>query len=123
MADEMGVPDLQRAQHVTGAGGGERRIVLLPARAPPPPPPSRGSRTQQGVALLEHPIEVGAYSGEARRAGDEQIVEETAALGRVALDQREVLGREQHRPQQAEGVAGPARRGSGSPGRGWHVPD
>ena len=48
--------------------------------------------------------------------GDEQVVEEPAPLARVALDQREVLGREQHRAQQAEHLARARHGGAVDPG-------
>ena len=47
---------------------------------------------QQRVALSQHPVVVGPDPGQARRAQHQQVVEEAAAVGRVALDQRQVLG-------------------------------
>ena len=73
-------------------------------------PHRRAGRLEQGVALLEHPVVVGAHAGQPRRTRDQQVVEEPAALGRVALDDREVLGREQHGPQQAQHLPGPRHR-------------
>ncbi len=62
---------------------------------------------EQAVALLEHPVVVAAHPGEARLPGHQQLVEEAAPLPRVALDQRQVVGREQHGPQDPEHLAGP----------------
>ncbi len=110
VAGQMGVPDLQRAERVTGAGSGEPRLRLLAAGALPSPWPGLHGAAQQGAALLEHPVVVSPYAGEAGRAGDQQIVEEPAPIGGVALHEREVLGGEQHRAEQAEDVARPGDR-------------
>ena len=62
---------------------------------------------QQGVALLEHPVVVAADAGQPRGAGDQQLVEEAATLGGVAPDEREVLRREEHRPDQTQQLPRP----------------
>ena len=74
--------------------------------------PGRGAAQscgpEQRVALLQHPVVVGAGAGVPRPPVEhEQVVSEPAALGRVALDQREVVGCEQDGAHQAEQVAGP----------------
>ena len=73
-------------------------------------------RPQQCVALLDHPVVVGPHPGVPRLPGDQQVVEVAPALGRVAADQFQVLRREQHHPQRAEHVAGPADRRTVEPG-------
>ena len=75
-----------------------------------------GGRLQQGVALAQHLVVVGAHPGPAGLARDEQLVEEPAPLRRVALDQGEVLGREQHGAQRAEHLSGPLHRRAAEPG-------
>ena len=57
---------------------------------------------EQGVALLEHPLVVRLHAGQPRRAQDHEVVEEAAPLRRVALDQGEVLRREEHGPHQTD---------------------
>ena len=94
----MGVPDVEGAQ------------VDLLGRAGPAPDLSSALR------CLQHPVVVGADAGEARRARDQQVVEEPAPLGRVALDQRQVLGGEQHGAQDAEDLPGPRHRRPVDPG-------
>ena len=76
----------------------------------------RRRRLQQGVALLEDLVVVGAHARPARLALDEQVVEEAAPLRRVALDEGEVLGGEEHGAHRAEHVAGPRHRGAAEPG-------
>jgi len=87
---QVRIPHLEGREHVVGAA---------PAAA------RRGGGLQQSVALLEDPVVVRAHAGHPRGPRDEQVVEEPAALGGVALHQREVLGREQHRAQKAEHLA------------------
>ena len=65
---------------------------------------------EQRVALAQDPVEVGAQRVDAGVEGDQQVVEVAAPLPRAALHQLEVVGREHHRPQGAEQVAGPAQR-------------
>ena len=65
---------------------------------------------EQRRPLLEHPVVVGAHGREAGTPGDQQVVEEPAPLARVAAHQREVLGGEQHRAQDAQDVPGPGHR-------------
>ncbi len=86
----MAVPDLQ---------GGE-----VGALAATGPAGHRGG-LQEGVALLEHPLVVLPDPGQPGRAGGQQLVQEAPALPRVALDQGEVLGGEQHGAQQAQHIA------------------
>ncbi len=111
----MGVPDLQSAQDVSGARRREPGVPLGPSAAPGASA-GLGGRTQQRAALLEHPVVVGTYPGEPGRPGHQQLVEEAAPLRRVALDQRQVLGREQHRAQQADDVPRPGHRRAVEPG-------
>ena len=101
---QVGVPDVQGGQIAAAAGAADLAGQVR--------------RAQQGVALLEHPVVVGAHAGVAGLAGDQQVVEVAAPLGRVAADQRQVLRREQHQPQRAEHVAGPASPASGRAGPG-----
>ncbi len=91
LARQVGVPHVQRRQ--------VRRRPALAQRST--------RRLEQRVALLEHPVVVGPHASHPRLTGDEQVVEETAAIRRVALDQREVLGGEQHGAQDAQYLAGP----------------
>ena len=70
----------------------------------------RARGLQQRRALLEHPLVVGADAGQPRGSGHDQLVEEPAALGRVAPHDGQVLRREQHRAQRAEHSRG---RGTG----------
>jgi hypothetical protein len=73
-------------------------------------------RPEQRVALLDHPVVVGADPGIAGLPGDQQVVEVAAAFRRVAADQLEVLGGEEHHPQGAEHVARASDRGPVEPG-------
>ena len=59
--------------------------------------------------MLEHPVVVGPHPGHPRRPHDQHVVQETAALGRVAAHQGQVLRREQHRPQRAQDVPCPGQ--------------
>ncbi len=81
---ELVVPDLQAGR-------------LVAARRP-------GGLEQCG-SLLDHAFVVGTDAGVARPAGDQQVVDETAPFGRVALDDRQILRREQHAPQRAKRVS------------------
>src|SRR5205823_9530280 len=45
------------------------------------------------------------HPGVTRRAGDQEFVDEPAPLRRIALHQRQILRREQHRAQISEHVA------------------
>ena len=73
-----------------------------PARPPRAAPQDRRRRLQQGAPLFEDPVVVRAHAGPARLALHQQVVQEPAPGGRITLDQRQVLGREEHRPQMAE---------------------
>ena len=95
-----------RRRRWPGASPRPRGSAGPPARAPRAPAPD----LQQGVALLEHPVVVGPHPGVPRRAQHQQVVEEPAALGRVALDEGQVLGGEQHAAQDAEHLPGPRHR-------------
>ena len=75
--DEPLVPELER-----------RELALGDPRA--------ARRLQQGVALPQHPVVVGEHAGEPRRQLHEQLVEEPAPPRRLAADQREIFGGEQH---------------------------
>ena len=92
------------ARRRAGRGGRPRRRAWRTSPCARRTPAAGG--LEQGVALLEHPVVVLADAGQPRRPRDQQFVEEPPPLGGVALDQGEVLRREQHRPQDAEHVAG-----------------
>ena len=64
---------------------------------------------QQGVALFQHPVVVAARRGMLRNEADQQLVEEPAPVGRIALDQGQVLGRKEHRLADSQDVPGPDR--------------
>ncbi len=87
-----------------------------PAARPAVPARPSAAGLQQGVALLEDPVVVGAHPGHPRRAGGDQLVQETAPLTGVALDQREILRREQHGAHDAEHVTRFDLRGPVDPG-------
>jgi hypothetical protein len=55
--------------------------------------------------LLEGPLVVRAHGRETRGAGHQQVVQELPPVGRIPLDQGQILRREQHRAQVAERVA------------------
>ena len=95
---QVAVPDVERA-HVTAAATDRRAGGL-----------------QQGVALAHDTLVVGPHAGEPGRARDEQVVQEPAAAVRVALDERQVLRREQHRPEHPEDLPGPGDRPPVEPG-------
>src|SRR5579883_691223 len=94
----MSIPDIERAQV---------RGLSSPGTAPD----HRGG-AQECVALLERTFVVRAHCGVAGSAGDEQLVDEPAALCRIAFDQGEVFRGEQDRAQIAEDIAGPADWGT-----------
>ncbi len=96
---QVPVPHVQRADVPAAAG-----------------PPRRAGRLQQGTALLEHPVVVGAHPGEPRRAQHQQLVHEPPPLPRVAPDQGQVLGGEQHGAQDAQHVTRPRHRAPVDPG-------
>jgi len=95
---QVGVPDVER--------GGDRLAGLPVALGAA----LRAGGLQQGGALLEHPVVVGADRSVPGGHRDEQVVEEPPAVARVALDQGEVLGGEQHRAEHAEHLARPGQR-------------
>ena len=101
---EVGVPDAQRGQG-----------CLLVA-----PSISTAARVagglQQGVALAQDALVVGPGAGEARGAQHEQVVEEPPPLGRVSLDQGEVLRGEDHGADEPDQVAGLRQRRLVDPG-------
>ena len=118
------VPDVEGAGGQAGRGG-IQAVVLRAAgtvvaaaagRAYARADGGRPARLEQRRPLLEHPLVVGADPGVPGRGGDQQLVEEPPALLRVALDQGQVLGREQHRAQHAEHLPGPRHRGPVEPG-------
>jgi hypothetical protein len=65
---------------------------------------------QQRVSLLDDAFVVGPHAGVARLSGDEQVIEVPASFGRIALNDLQVLRREQHQPQRADNVAGAPHR-------------
>ena len=66
-------------------------------------PESRAGRgLQQRRPLSEHFLVVGPDRRHPRPADRGQIVEVTPPIPRVATDQRQILGREQHRAQHTE---------------------
>src|SRR4029077_15480580 len=93
--DELFVPDLQACRVTAACGPG---------------------RLEQRAALLNDAFIVGADPRVARAAGDEQIIEVSATLGRIAFDDRQVLRCEQNTSQRAERIPGPAQRGAVEPG-------
>ena len=94
-------------------------FAVSPDRAAPASLAQHGRRRlQQCVALLEDLVVVGAHPRPARLPLHEQVVEEPAALRRVALDQGEVLGGEEHGAHRAEHVAGPRHAATGRAGPG-----
>ena len=105
-------PRAHRPARPRPAAGGRRARRPGPARADRPPP----QRLEQGRPLPQHPLVVGPYTGVAWRARDQQVVEKPAALLRVALDQGQVLGREQDGAQHPEHLAGAAHRRTVEPG-------
>ncbi len=99
--DELLGPDVEGAP---GGGLGRRAqgAVLL----------------QQVVALLQHPVVLAARGRERGAALAQEVVEVAPALPRVAADDRDVLGREEHHPQHAQRVRGPAHVLAVHPGPG-----
>ncbi len=84
----------------------QRRQIQLPTTVAP-----RHRRgLEQRVALLEHPVVVRAHPRHPRRPGRDQLVQKAAPLTRIALDQRQILRREQHRPHDAQHVPRPDLR-------------
>ena len=114
---QVAVPDLEGVQGVARASSTGSSAGLVPTAAQ-----HRRGRLQQRVALLEHPVVVRPHPGPAGLPRDQQVVQEPAPLAGVALDQGQVLGREQHRAQRAEHVARPRHRRRGSAGPGWPCP-
>ncbi len=99
-AGQMLVPDVQR-----------RQIHL------PPAVPARQRRGfQQGVALLEDAVVVRTHPGHPRRTRGDQLVQEPPALPRVPLHQRQILRREQHRPDDPQHIPRPDLGGPVDPG-------
>lgn len=56
-------------------------------------------RLEQRRALSQNLVIVRAHTPEAGETGGQQFVEEPPTVPRVAADEREILGREQHRPE------------------------
>ena len=94
MGDQLLVPDVQAGWIAAACGTGG---------------------LEQRAALLDDALVVGADAGVPRAAGDQQVVEVAAPLGRIALDDRQVLRREQDAAQRAERVPRPAQRGAVEP--------
>ena len=63
------------------------------------------TRAQQRVAVPQHALEVAARGVVAGRETAQQIVEEVAAVGRTALHELQVVGREHGDAQQAREIA------------------
>ncbi len=85
----------------------------LPAAPPPGAPAAAAGRrglAQQGAALAQHLVEVGAHAGQPGRERHQRVVHEPAPPLGVPLDEGEVLRREQHRAQRPEHVAGARQR-------------
>ncbi len=91
---ELRVPDVERPQVRTG----------------PTAPHRRTGRLQQRGPLAQHPLVVRDDAGDPGCQLHEEVVEESATPVRVALHEREVLGREEHRAQDPEDVPRPRRR-------------
>ena len=70
---------------------------------------SGAGRFQQGIALLQDPVVVAAGGRVPRNQADQELIEEAAPAGRIALDQGQVLGGEQDGLADAQDVPGPDR--------------
>ena len=66
-------------------------------------------RFQQRIALLQHPVVVAAGGRMPRNEADQELVEETAPVGRITFDQGQVLRGEQDGLADAEDVPGTDR--------------
>ena len=74
-------------------------------------PESRARRRlQQRRALTQNFVVIGPHSGHPRSTHRRQIVEVAPSIRRVSANQRQVLGREQHRAQHPEDLARAAHR-------------
>ena len=104
---QVRVPDVERA-HDGFAGASPSRPV--PPARPIPPARLRPGRLQQRRALLEHPVVVGADGRVPGCHRDQQVIHEPPALTGISLDERQVLGREQHGAEGAQHLAWPAER-------------
>jgi hypothetical protein len=93
VAGEVGVPGVEGG-HLGAAGAAAAGLLREVGGA------------QQGVALLEDPLVVGADAGVAGEAGAQQLVEVAAARGRLAADEREVFGGERDGLERADDLAG-----------------
>ena len=94
---ELGEPAVP---HLEGV---ERRARL----GGPPPAQGRGRRLDQGIALAEDARVVGEYRRVRGPALGLQVVEQAAPLPRLAADEREILGGEQHGLHHSEQVGEP----------------
>ena len=87
------------------------------ARPPATTAPAGGAGgLEQRVALPQHAVVVGADTGQPGGAQHQQVVEELAPIRRVALDQGQVVGREDDRAHQADQLAGAGQRRLVDPG-------
>ena len=84
--------------------------------------PGSASGLQQCGALPQHLVVVRAHRTDARPSRGGQLVEVAAAFTRIAADQRQVLGCEQHGTQHPEHFARRRVRGSGSTAPCWPSP-
>ncbi len=98
--------------HQFGAEAGQRLVPHLQGGGRAVRDRARTPRQglEQRRALPQHPVVVGPDAGQPRPAGGDQLVDEPAAFARIALDQRQVLGREHHGAQRAEQFARAAQR-------------
>ena len=104
---QMPVPDIERREVDRPSHG----IVVIAAdgrACPTPPGNSRG--LEQRRPLLEYPVVVTDQARQPRAALYEQVIEEQPSLARVAAHDRQILRREQDRPQRPEDVSRPRGR-------------
>ena len=66
--------------------------------------------------MLHDPLVVRADRREPRRPGNKEVIEESAAITRITLDQGEILWREEHHAQGADDLPGLADRSPVEPG-------
>lgn len=95
MRRKVSVPDVEGGQF---GGAGSPRSPLSPCGF------------QQRRTLPQHAVVVGAVRGEPRQSGCAQLVHEPSALAGITAHQRKILGREEHRLENAENLARPADR-------------
>jgi hypothetical protein len=98
MRGEVPVPHIECVEHtaVTAVAGSAGRL-------------------EQRRALSQHSVVVRAHRADRGSSCGGQFVEVAAALARIAPHQRQVLGREQHGPQNTEDFTGRADGGAVQP--------